>query len=297
MLIRNEIQKIVKNSLKKEGFSGIEFQVLKAKERVHGDYSLSVALEIAKRNKVNPIEVGNQLKKRLEKEGKNLFEKVEVLPPGFINLFLNQKCFITLINEVLKKRESFGNLEIGKGKKVQVEFVSANPTGPLTIGNARGGPFGDTLANVIKKAGYTTEKAYYINDYGKQIISLGHSVLKDEEAKYQGEYIDFLHNRLGDEKDPYQIGKWASYIILTEVIKATVEKMNIHFDEWFSETWLYENKRIEKVLELLKKKDLTYESEGAVFFKAKQFGDIRDRVLVKSDGKMTYLTGDIAYHE
>ena len=297
MLIRNEIKKVVKNSLKKEGFLETEFQILRSKERAHGDYSLSIALEIGKKNKVNPIEIANKLKERLEKEGKKIFDKVEVLPPGFINLFLNQKCFLDLLNEVLKKKESFGNLDIGKGKKVQVEFISANPTGPLTIGNARGGPFGDTLANVIKKAGYTTEKAYYINDYGKQITSLGHSVLKDEEAKYQGEYIDFLHNRLGDEKDPYRIGKWTSYIILKEVIKATVEKMNIHFDEWFSETWLYENKRVEKVLELLKKKDLTYESEGAVFFKAKQFGDIRDRVLVKSDGKNTYLAGDIAYHE
>jgi len=297
MLIRNEIKHIVQKSLKKEGFEEIDFQVLRSKDRKHGDYSLSTALEIGKKQKTNPIEVANKLKQRLEKEGKKLFERVEVLEPGFINIFLNQKCFKELINEVLKKREAFGNLDLGKGKKVQVEFVSANPTGPLTVGNARGGPFGDTLANVLIKAGYTTEKAYYINDYGNQIISLGHSVLKDEQAKYQGEYIDFLHNRLNDEKDPYKIGKWAAYIILTEMIKATVERMNIHYNEWFSETWLYENKRVDNVLELLKKKNLTYEDEGAIFFKAKEFGDIRDRVLVKSDGKPTYLAGDIAYHE
>jgi arginyl-tRNA synthetase len=126
---------------------------------------------------------------------------------------------------------------------------------------------------------------------------LGHSVLKDELAKYQGEYIDFLNNRLGDEKDPYKVGKWAAYIILTQMIKATVEKLNIRYDEWFSESWLYENKRVDKVLELLKQKNLTYECDGAVFFKAKEFGDNRDRVLIKSDKKTTYLAGDIAYHE
>ncbi|MDD4662164.1 MAG: arginine--tRNA ligase [Candidatus Pacebacteria bacterium] len=297
MLIRNEVQKIAKISLKKEGFEGFDFQVLKSKEKAHGDYSLSVALEIGKKEKVNPMEVAEKIKQRLEKEGKKFFEKVEVLPPGFINIFLNHKSLEKLVDEVLRKRESFGNLELGKGKKIQVEFVSANPTGPLTVGNARGGPFGDTLANVFIKAGFTTEKAYYINDYGNQIKTLGHSVLKDDEAKYQGEYIDFLHNRLDKETDPYKIGKWASYIILKEVIKATVEKMNIFYDEWFSESWLYENKRVDKVLEFLKKNNLTYESEGAIFFKAKEFGDNRDRVLVKTDGKATYLAGDIAYHE
>lgn len=297
MLIRNEIYKIVKNSLKKEGLEELEFQVLRSREKKHGDYSLNIALEIGKKNKINPMEVANKFKDRLEKEGKKVFEKVEVLPPGFINLFLNHKCFEKLIDEVLQKKESFGNLSLGKGKKVQVEFISANPTGPLTIGNARGGPFGDTLANVLKKAGFETEKAYYINDYGKQIDTLGHSVLKDELAKYSGEYIDFLHSRLGDEKDPYKVGKWAAYIILTQMIKATVEKLNIHYDEWFSESWLYENKRVDRILEILKQKDLTYECDGAIFFKAMEFGDIRDRVLIKSDKKTTYLAGDIAYHE
>jgi arginyl-tRNA synthetase len=130
----------------------MEFQISRSRERKHGDYSLNIALEIGKRKKINPIEVANKLKSRLEKEGKKMFEKIEVLPPGFINLFLNQKCFEKLVDEVLKKGETFGNLDLGKGKKVQVEFISANPTGPLTIGNARGGPFGDTLANVLKKA-------------------------------------------------------------------------------------------------------------------------------------------------
>lgn len=297
MLIRNEIKKIALKALKKEGFENIDFQVLRSRERNHGDYSLSVALAISKKQGGNPMKIANELKERLEKEGKKVFEKVEVLNPGFINIFLNQRVFKDLLNEVLKKKEEFGSLDLGKGKKVQVEFISANPTGPLTVGNARGGPFGDTLANVFLKAGYETKKAYYVNDYGNQILVLGHSVLKDEKAKYKGEYIDFLHNRLEGETDPYKIGKWAAYIILTEVIKATVEKMNIYYDEWFSESWLYENKRVETILSFLEKNNLTYKSEGAVFFKAKEFGDNRDRVLVKSDGKPTYLAGDIAYHE
>ncbi len=290
-MIRDDLKKIIKKSLEKEGFKIEDFQILKPREKKHGDYSLNVAFEVAEKS---PMEVAEELKKRLERE--KLIERIEILEPGFINLFLNRKVFEKGINEILKKRELYPVLKMGRNKKVQVEFISANPTGPLTIGNARGGPFGDTLSNVLKQAGYEVSRAYYVNDYGNQIMALGHSVLKDDTAKYKGEYIDFLHNRVS-EKDPYLVGKWAGKIILEEMIKATVQKLKINYDEWFSETWLYENKRVDKVLEFLKKEELTYVSEGAVFFKAKQFGDIRDRVLVKKDGKATYLLGDIAYHE
>jgi len=292
MNIREEIKEIVSKSLKSLGY-GEEFlvKVLKPKEASFGDYSVSVAMEIAKKEGKNPSEIAEKIKEKIENK---YFEKIEVVNPGFINFFVSKEIVLDEIQEVLKKGEKFGDLNISKSK-IQVEFISANPTGPLTVGNGRGGPFGDVLVNVLSKTGSKVEKAYYVNDYGQQILSLGHSVLKDADAKYSGEYIDELALVI-KEKDPYLVGKEASSIIL-ESIKKTVAGLNIQFDEWFSETSLHESGEVEKAIELLKKKGFTYESEGALWFKSTMFGDERDRVIVKTDGKSTYLAGDIAYHK
>ena len=161
---------------------------------------------------------------------------------------------------------------------------------------ARGGAIGDVLANVLKKAGYKTEKAYYINDYGMQILTLGHSVLKNDKAQYKGEYIDYLHKKIKD-KDPYKVGEKAAKIIVKEMIKKTTDNFGIKYDEWISETSFYKSKAVDKVLEKLNKKGLIYKKEGALWFKSKKFGDQRDRVVVKKDGWKTYLAGDIAFHE
>jgi arginyl-tRNA synthetase len=236
------------------------------------------------------MEIAGKIKEGIKSK---YFEKIEVVNPGFINFFISPEVFLNEIQEVLKKGEQFGDLNISKSK-IQVEFISANPTGPLTVGNGRGGPFGDVLANVLSKTGAKVEKAYYVNDCGQQILSLGHSVLKDTEAKYSGEYIDELALTI-KETDPYKIGKAAALIIL-EDIKKTVEGLNIQFDEWFSETSLHDSGEVERVIELLKKKGFTYESEGALWFKSTIFGDERDRVIIKSDKSNTYLAGDIAYH-
>ncbi len=271
---------------------GEEFlvKVSKPKESSFGDYSVSVAMEIAKKEGKNPTEIALKIKEGIKNE---YFTKIEVVNPGFINFFVSKEIVLNEIQEVLKKGEKFGDLNISKSK-IQVEFISANPTGPLTVGNGRGGPFGDVLANVLSKTGAKVEKAYYVNDYGQQILSLGHSVLKDAEAKYSGEYIDELALVI-KETDPYKVGKEASLIIL-EDIKKTVKGLNIQFDDWFSETSLHYNGEVVKAIELLKKKGFTYESEGALWFKSTLFGDERDRVIVKSDGNNTYLAGDIAYH-
>jgi arginyl-tRNA synthetase len=292
MNIREEIKKSVSKSLKSLGY-GEDFlvKVLKPKEASFGDYSVSVAMEIAKKEGSNPFEIASKIKEKIDNK---YFEKIEVVKPGFINFFVSSEFVLSEIQEVLKSGEKFGDLNISKSK-VQVEFISANPTGPLTVGNGRGGPFGDVLANVLSKTGSKVEKAYYVNDYGQQILSLGHSVLKDADAKYSGEYIDELALII-KEKDPYKVGREASDIIL-ESIKKTVTNLNIQFDEWFSETYLHEKGEVEKTIELLKKKGFTYESEGALWFKSTMFGDERDRVIVKTDGKSTYLAGDIAYHK
>lgn len=291
MNIREEIKNSVSKSLKSLGY-GDEFlvKVSKPKEASFGDYSVSVAMEIAKKEGANPFEIAEKIK---EKINSKYFSQIEVVKPGFINFFVFKEVVLDEIEEVLKKGDKFGDLNISKDK-IQVEFISANPTGPLTVGNGRGGPFGDVLANVLQKTGAKVEKAYYVNDYGQQIMSLGHSVLKDAEAKYSGEYIDELASII-KEKDPYKVGKEAADIILGS-IKKTVSNLNIHFDEWFSETSLHDKGEVKKVIELLKKKGFTYESEGALWFKSTMFGDERDRVIVKTDGSNTYLAGDIAYH-
>jgi len=293
MNIREEIKNIVLKSLKSLGHEGdFAIKVLRPQKASFGDYSVSVAMEIAKKEGKNPMEIAEMIKENIK--GKH-FEKIEVMNPGFINFFVSKEHVFKEMGEVLKKRSRFGEFK-RKKEKIQVEFISANPTGPLTVGNGRGGPFGDVLANVLKKYGYIVKKAYYINDHGKQILSLGHSVLKDEEAKYTGEYIDKLNRKIKG-KDVYRIGKIASKIIMDNMIKRTIKKLNIKFDEYFSESILYKGKDIENVIQLLRDEGLTYEQEGAEWFMSTALGDERDRVIIKSDGEKTYLLGDIAYHK
>jgi len=293
MDIREEIKGIISKALEHLKYEGdFSIKVLRNKESTFGDYSVSIAMEIGKKEKRDPMEVALEIKEQMASD---TFSKIEVMKPGFINFFISSDILFSEINKVLSVEEGFGSLP-SKDSKVQVEFISANPTGPLTVGNGRGGPFGDVLANILSKAGYETEKAYYINDYGKQILSLGHSVLKDADAKYSGEYIDLIAPRI-KETDPYLVGKAAAKIVLEEMIRGTIEKLGIHFDEWFSESELYKDNAVDAVVSYLKEKGLTYESEGALWFKSTSFGDERDRVIVKADGDNTYLAGDIAYHK
>jgi len=284
MMKRQELKKLIEKI-----YPGAVFELYRSFKSDYGDFSTNIAMVMAKKTGQNSI----QIAKTIEKEMKDLFERIEVIGPGFINFFLFKEDIQEELRSILKK--DFGDLKIGKDKKVQIEFISANPTGPLTVGNARGGPFGDVLGNVFKRAGFKVEKAYYVNDCGMQIETLGHSVLKDEQAKYKGKYIEELNKRI-KEKDPYKAGEQASLIILNEMIKKTVERMKIKYDEWFLESNLHKEKKIEKVLGILDKKGLIYEKEGAKWFKSSEYGDKRDRVVVKANNHYTYLAGDIAYH-
>ena len=292
MNIRESIKKSVLESLKELQIEDVfSIKVSRIQRSSFGDYSVSVAMEIAKAKKENPMEVAEKIKSKLKGE---YFEKIEIAYPGFINFYISKEYYYSKIEEVFEKQNNFGQFP-SKKEKIQVEFISANPTGPLTVGNGRGGPFGDVLGNILKKYGYNVKKAYYINDYGKQIFYLGHSIIGSEEAKYSGEYIDKLRKRI-KERDPYKAGKIASRIIMEEMIKKTIKKMGIKYDDWFRESKLYKKGEVEKVLDYLRKAGLTYEQEGAEWFMSRAFGDERDRVIVKSDGENTYLLGDIAYH-
>ena len=282
-MIRQEIIKLIQ---KATAVSPEKIRVARSEEGNFGDYSTNIAMQLKK--------PANEIAGKLKSD---LFEKIEVAGPGFINFFLSKGYLQKQIGTILKEKEKFGNLKIGKGKKVNVEFISANPTGPLTLGNGRGGFCGDVLANILAKAGYGVKREYYINDVGEQIRKLGHSVLGDAEAVYKGHYIEELRMRLtgasADEAE--KVGERAAKVILEKMIRPTVKKIKIKFDTWFSEKSLYQKKEVDRILDFLKKKKLTYESEGALWFKSTQFGDDKDRVLVKADGEKTYLTSDVAY--
>jgi len=300
--MKKEISELLKkaiNALQKEAklpnFEIPKIFVEYPEKEIHGNFSTNLAMEIGKIIKKNPLEIAEFIAESLsDLDTQLLFDKVEVVEPGFINFFLSKTFIQEQIGEILKQDKEFGNINIGKKKKVQVEFISANPTGPLTIGNARGGPFGDVLANVLQKAGFEVEKAYYVNDLGRQVEALGHSVLKDDQAVYKGNYINEL-SRTIKEKDAYKAGKKAAKIIIEDYIKKTVQRAKIKFDKWYYESKL--QKYADESLRYLKEKGFTYEKDGAVWLKSCSFGDERDRVLIKSDGSKTYLAGDLGFHK
>ena len=269
-MIRKKIEKLIEEVVEKEVHlehpANLEF----------GDYSTNIALQ----TKTDPAEIVEQLKDN------SMFEKVAKAGPGFINFTLSKKALQQELTEIFKQADDYGRLDIGQNKKVQIEFISANPTGPLTVANARGGPYGDVLANIFKKAGFVVKRAYYVNDAGQQILALGHSALKDKEAKYQGKYIDELNKKI-KEKDPYKAGQIAARHIIKDLIQKTTDKLGIKYDDWIFESDLYQSGRIDKILKLLTKKGLIYQKENAQWFKSSKFGDQRDRVVVKSDGQKT----------
>jgi len=282
-------------------FEPSQILVERPSDQNYGDYSTNIALKIAPQAKKPPQTIAEILTKRLKEKIK--FAEIKIAPPGFINFYLLKEYLREQVEEVLEENTNFGSLDLGWGQKVQVEFISANPTGPLTLGNGRGGFFGDALANVLKKAGFEVSREYYVNDTGYQVEILGHSILGDEKAQYKGEYIEKLRKELGDlsDKKAKEIGFKAAQIIMETMIKPTIEeRMKIKFDNWFSEKNLRDSGAIEKTLTLLKERDLVYKKEGALWFKASKFGDEKDRVVITSDkaersGEATYILPDTAY--
>lgn len=293
MNIREEIKNSILKSIKILDYKGdFLIKISKSQKSSSGDYFVGIAMEIAKKEGKDPMEIANKIKDNIKG---NYFEKIEVVNPGFINFFVSKEYFFKEIGEVLKRGNKFGQFP-KKKEKIQIEFISASPTGPLTPSQGREGIFGDVLGNVFKKYGFNVKKSYHVNDQGKLISILGHSVLKDDEADYNGEYIDRLHKSIKG-KDPYVVGKKASKIIMKRIIKKTIRKLKIRFDEWTLESVLSKDKGADKVLNLLKEEGLIYEQEGDEWFMSTALGDERDRVVIKSDGEKKYLLEDIAYHK
>jgi len=312
-MIRKILKDYLSQALESEGFGYVKPEVLPTVNPRFGDYYSAVVLKLAKgARKQRPEKIAKSLVAKLAKN-EELF-RVKIGPNNFINFSISAKFLRSSIRKIVEDGEKFGRVEIGRGRRAQVEFVSANPTGPLTLGNGRGGFTGDALANCLKAAGYQVEREYYINDTGSQIKNLGFSVLDvlgvkaaDRGDLYRGEYIVEIARELEKEIDiernkerPYEVGEAAAKIAFVKLIKPVLAKIKINFDNFVSERQLHEAGEVAAALELLKKKNLTEEREGATWFKSKASLEDKDRVLVRSeiDGERapTYFLADIAYH-
>ena len=306
--LKVKIEEIVKD-LGVEDFE-VEFEI--PKDKSMGDYSTNIAFKLTRVLRKNPNLIATDIVNKLNKEDYKL-EKIEVLN-GFINFTFLSSYIHNLVFKILSEKENYGNLKVGEGEYYNVEFVSANPTGYLHIGHGRGAAYGDSLVRILKKAGYKVDSEYYINDGGGQIDNLAHSIyerykelfglkceLKDD--YYHGpeiiEIAKMIKTKVGDEylnKDYYLDFKKIGVDYLLAILKKDLEDFNVTFNHWFSETSLYENGDVEKTIEYLNNHKFTYLEDGALWLKSSEYGDDKDRVLVKQDGSFTYLVPDIAYH-
>ncbi|QYX43202.1 arginine--tRNA ligase [Bacillus inaquosorum] len=287
------------------------------KDKTHGDYSTNMAMQLARVAKKAPRQIAEEIVAHFDK-GKASIEKLDIAGPGFINFYMNNQYLTKLIPSVLEAGEAYGETNIGNGERVQVEFVSANPTGDLHLGHARGAAVGDSLCNVLSKAGYDVSREYYINDAGNQINNLALSVevryfealgleKPMPEDGYRGEDIIAIGKRLAEEygdrfvneEESERLAFFRDYGLKYELekLRKDLENFRVPFDVWYSETSLYQNGKIDKALEALREKGHVYEEDGATWFRSTAFGDDKDRVLIKKDGSYTYLLPDIAYHK
>jgi arginyl-tRNA synthetase len=292
-MIKDEIKKMVRVAVIK-AYPDVElgdFDIEYPPRKEMGDYSTQIALKLAKDVKEKPQIIAQKIIENLPKS--DLIKTAEE-KSGFLNFWISDEFLSGEIDKILVEKSDYGRSNLGQGKKVQVEFISANPTGPLTLGNARGGFLGDVLANILSFSGFDAWREYYVNDCGKQIEALGKSVLGIEKI-YQGSYIDEIKPRI-KSNDPMKAGKESAKIIKEEIIESDCEKMGIGFDEWFWESNLIKQGQVEKMLSKLKSKGFSYEKDGATWFRSTKFGDDKDRVLVKKDGTFTYFATDIANH-
>ncbi|WP_433944964.1 arginine--tRNA ligase [Paenibacillus sp. SN-8-1] len=298
----------------KEELPAIKLEV--PKEKTHGDLATNAAMQLTKIAKKNPRQIAEAILENLDYSSASI-EKAEIAGPGFINFTLTKSYLYPVLEQVYTQGDDYGRINLGQGQKIQVEFVSANPTGSLHLGHARGAAVGDALCNLLDHAGYDVTREYYINDAGNQVVNLAKSIearylqelgqpAEMPEDGYHGEDIKGFAKELvaeqGDALLSRTPGERAAFLrkygLDKELakIKRDLSRFRVHFDSWFSETSLYENGQVEASLQELKDKGQTYELDGATWLRTTDYGDDKDRVLVKNDGTYTYLTPDISYH-
>lgn len=323
-LAKQQIQDVVQNAIKNCIDKGIfeldsipDIMIEKPKEKSHGDFATNIAMELTRKLKKNPREIAQSILSSVDLSN-TFIEKVEVAGPGFINFFFKKDWLYKVVDVILSEGDDYGKVNIGNSKKVMVEFVSANPTGPMHMGNARGGALGDCLANLLKWAGYNVTKEFYVNDAGNQIEKFGQSLeiryrqLKGENIElpedcYHGEDIiervkeyldehgDDLENLSSDERRK----KLVNFALKRNIslMKEHLRKYGIEYDVWFHESSLYESGEVFETIEDLKSRGYTYEKDGALWFAASKIDEsLKDEVLIRANGIPTYFAADIAYH-
>lgn len=320
--MKGEIAQFIREAiLKLQDNKGISFPLPeitfdRPKRKEHGDLSTNIAMVLAPIFKVTSKRLAEDIKDNI-KAPSGFIKRIDIAGPGFINIFIEKDYWYRFLKDVVSQGESYGKSKLGGGRKVQVEFVSANPTGPLHVGHGRGAIVGDCLSEILKAVGYEVTKEYYINDVGNQMELLGLSVYSRymellgrgypfPENGYKGGYITDIAREIQDKEGdrfaeipmedvlPY-FTEYAANSILGG-IKKDLKDFGVNFDLWYSEKSLFEGNRILKTIEELSNKGLIYERDGALWFRSTDFGDDKDRVLKKADGNTTYFASDVAYH-
>ena len=293
-----------------------DFNIEKPANSANGDFSANVALAGAKAFKCAPGKIAESIINNLDLDG-TLFEKAEIAGPGFLNFYLSQKYYSEIVKDVIRKGTDYGKSGFGAGKKVLVEFVSANPTGPMHIGNARGGAIGDCLAAVLEWAGYCVSREFYVNDAGNQIEKFATSLevrylqlfkegIELPEDAYKGaDIIEHAKNFAAEYGDKYVEAEsqdrrdaLVAYALPKNIsgLENDLMKYRIKYDNWFRESTLHNNGAVDRIINRFKELGVTYEQDGALWFKASEFGNDKDIVLVRANGIPTYIVPDIAYH-
>lgn len=283
-----------------------------------GDFATTAAMKLTNTLKKPPRDIANEIVAKLKEQSSELFESIDIAGPGFINFRFKKNIFCNQLKALLEGEKSLLRSDIGKGQKIQVEFVSANPTGPLHIGHGRGAAVGNALCNILKAAGYDVEKEFYINDAGLQIKLLGQSVyaryqqllgndVAFPEDGYKGEYIESIAGEINEKEGDKFLNRTFeecgdlitefAYKMMLNNIEKDLRDFGVVFDKWQSEKDLHENGMVGNALNSLRDKGLLYEKEGANWFRSSEFGDDKDRVVKKKDGEFTYFASDISYHK
>ena len=301
----------IAKAFKEDNYESL-IQLERPKNRDHGDYASSISLSLAKSEGKKPIEIANLVKAGLSSnEYVKLFAEISIAGPGFINLTLNKSSQGAIVNQILTEKNNFGKVKVLAGTSINLEFISANPTGPLHLGHTRWAAVGDALASVLAAAGARVTREFYINDRGNQMDLFGASIraavlgIPRPEDGYQGEYIGDLGKLIDAQHPEFRnlseaqaviAYREAGYALQLQQQKDVLGNFGTHFDIWFSERSLHESDAWEKSLEKLKSQGHVYENEGAIWLRTTDFRDDKDRVLVKSGGELTYFASDTAYY-
>lgn len=315
MSIKKTIGHIIKCSLDKisnlEPINEEEIIVEIPSKKENGDFSTNIALTLTRKLHKSPMDIAQEIKNNISEN--DIIEEIKIANPGFINFYLKKDYLLNQINKILDEKRNYGRNNIGKGKKINIEFVSANPTGILHVGHARGATYGDSLARVMSFSGYDVTKEYYINDAGNQMNNLGISIKerykelcgKDysiPEDGYHGKEIITIAKSIYEEYQDTKLNEDIEYFKkyglekLLNQIKKDLDRYRVNYDVFTSEQSLYDKHLVDDTLNILKNNNYCYIAENALWLKTSDYGDEKDRVLVKSDGNYTYLTPDISYH-